>query len=300
MLSDRSVLSGLGDLVRVLSSSEGSIGKQAGKLTGRIATSFFLPAAARDYREMADPYRRSLDVPDTLGSATWTSVVKSTMNAVPFLSENLPPLVDAFGKDMISTGGFLYRGLVPVRRGEIKQDPVAVALMVTATPVNKPDYLIGLPNSPKIDLLQMDDGAGWVYRKYQQKVGELRYRMLKQLTESAGWRNEVEKRNVAPDSVAGDMVRKIVREARRAATLEFINDIANKQYIQPRVAGENVGERIKIKHVFSKGQYADLAMRLKKEGPTKEVMEEVRGAGLKYSHKPIQRGLPKEMQLPDF
>ncbi len=297
MLSDRSVLSGLGDLERVFQASEGSVGKQFGKQIARMATSFIIPALARDFREGKDAYRRSLEVPDKFGPAVWASINKTVRNAWPGASEGLPPQVDAFGDDMLNIGGWAWRGLVPIKRAEIKQDPVAVALIATATPMNKPAYLIGLPNGPKIDLLAIDGGEGWVYRAYQQDIGRARYQAIQKLVKTAGWQNEVDKDAISPDSVAGDMVRKVVRDARRIASLAFIKKMSGKTSFTPTVAGEQVAGTIQLAYPVSLDQYKVITNQLRREGPTDANLEAVRDLGMKYKHKPTQKGLPPEMRF---
>ena len=297
MLSDRSTLSGLGDLERVFQASESSVGKMAGKQVARMATSFMIPALARDFREGKDAYKRSLDVPDSVGSAAWAAIQKSFINSWPGASESLPPQVDGWGNDMLNMGGTVWRGIVPIRRGEIKQDPVTVALIATAAPLNKPDHLIKFPNMPEVDLLAMDGGAGWIYRAYQIDVGKARYQALQKMVNTKGWQSEVDKDAVGPDTVAGDEVRKVLREARRTATNKFFEKIAGKKTFTPTVAGEQVVGTLQLAYPFTMEHYKALSKQLLLEGPTEANLEAVRGAGMKYKHKPVQQGLPPEMRF---
>lgn len=299
MITDRSMLSGLGDIERVFKSSSGSVGKQAGKFGARILTSFIVPNIIRDAREMADPYKRSIDVPAGLGGAMYEAVRKTVFNAVPGLSGKIPPRIDAFGNDMISVGGALYRGLVPIRRAQIKQDPVTAALIGTATPMNKPSNLIKLPiaGAPEVDLLEVDDGAGWVYRMYQQDVGKARYSAIKKLTSSSQWQRAIDKGLVGPDTEMANLLSTIISSARRNATLKFLDKLSGMKSITPTVAGEKTGDKIELTHVFDKAEYAELIRVLRRGGPTPENLKRVTDAGLKYRHTPAQQGLADEFKL---
>jgi len=301
MITDRSMLASLGDVERMFQASESTVGRQVGKFGARMATSFVIPAMLRDLREAKDPYKRSMDVPTTVGAGTWQAMRKTIMNAAPHFSEQLPPQVDAFGEDKMSTAGTIWRGMVPIRTGVLKQDIVTAALIATRVPVNKPDSLIKipeLPNAPMIDLLEIDGGAGWVYRAYQQDVGKLRHKMLGKLVNSAPFKKLIDGDLVNPDSVAADLLRKVNAEARRLATIEFIvKKLAGKKGVQPKVGGENIGDPLVFSHRFNVEEYKQFTRMLSNQGPTDDVMEKIHGAGMKYRHKPALQGLPNELRL---
>ena len=303
MLTDRSFLAGLGDVERIFQSSEGTVGKQAGKFAGRTITSFYIPGVMRDAREMQDPYKRSLDVPDTLLGATWETVKKATLNAVPWMTDNLPPQVDAHGEDKINGGGMLWRGLVPIRTSHIEQDPVSVAYIVTGTPVNKPDYRLSIPGGgggPKLDLLAMDDGQGWVYRHYQKMVGRERKAAMEKVIKTSVWKKAVENNDFGPESLAADAVMKAVRMGKQAGTIKFLEQLMNQSSFRPKVGGEQMKE-VKIIHAFDKNEYKQLVKALKRKGPTEENLKKIEDTKIyKYKYKPEQKGLPPEMRTPEF
>lgn len=294
MITDRSVLSGLSQLSALFDVSPGSAGKQTGKTVSRIATSFVIPAIVRDVREMVDPSKRSMEARDTLGEATYDSFTSAFMNSIPLLSENVPPQVNAFGEDKVNTGHFMYRGLVPLRRDKIEQDPVAVALIATGVPINKPDSEIKFSEGrgPSVKLLDLDGGKGWVYRDYQQWVGRMRHQMLGRLTGSEQWKRLAAAGQIGPDTPAADLVMDIVKEARRLATDAFLQAQVGKKTITTAT-----GEVVDLDMVFTMEEYKYYKQEMLSYRITKDVKREAGERGLKVPMKAQQQGLPPEMRF---
>lgn len=299
MMTDKSILSGFDGLMRVFGAGPNSVAKMVGKEGGKIATSFVVPGLLRDFRELGDEHQRSLDVDDTFVGAFTDTFTKVWKNATPQWSEDVPPAVDAFGEDKIHSAGNLYRALVPVRTHKFEYDDASIAILQTNTPVNKPDSLVRWRSGgPKIDLLAMDGGRGWVYRAYQQAVGLARHAEVLKITETSRWKKLVAENRVDPDGEAGDLIRKAVQKGRRHATLQFLKSIASVQSFTPMIGGvpAAVGE-IVFDQPLDRGVYEDITRMLRREGPTDEVMEQVTGAGFKYRKRIQQQGLPPEVRF---
>ena len=299
MMTDKSILSGFDGLTRIFTAGPQSVAKMVGKEGGKIATSFVVPGLLRDFREFGDEYQRSLDVDDTAIGAFTDTFVKVWKNATPQWSEQIPPAVDAFGKDKIHSAGNLYRALVPIRTHEFTFDDASIAILNTNTPVNKPDSLIRWRSGgPKVDLLAMDGGRGWVYRAYQQEVGTARHAAVLEVTKTDRWQKLVAENRVDPDGEAGDLIRKAVGRARRHATLLFLQGLSTVKSFTPMVGGgpASVGE-IVLEQPLDRGVYEDITRMLRREGPTDEVMDQVTGAGFKYRKKTQQQGLPPEVRF---
>jgi len=296
LLGERSFLAGLGDLERLVTSTDP--GKPAGKMAARIATSFVLPAIVRAPREMLDPYRRSIDVGDNSGSAFYQAFTKAYRNAVPGWSEGVPPAVDAFGNDKVNIGSRWYRGIVPIKGATIVDDRAAAALIATATPINKPDYKISIGGGPEIDLLQMDDGAGWVYRDYQMMVGRARNRWIKEVMDDPEWEEQLALGNIRPDTPMAVVLAKAVRKGREEAFGEFLEKY-NKglKSITPKVGGEEVVGKIELTYPLYELDYEDIYEAMVEKGPIKSVREEAATHGLVIKSKSQQRGLPPEMRF---
>ena len=298
LIADRSVLSGLSDVERVFTASENSFGKMSGKWLARMGTSFVIPAIARDVREMVDDKKRAMEVPDDLGGAFTESFAKAFMNAVPGLSDNLPPQVDAFGNNKRNFGGNAYRGLVPVRKGKGVSDPVAIAIMGVNAPVNKPDSKITVfPNAPKVDLLAMDGHRGWVYYSYQKLVGKERYKAIKQLIETPEWQDLVEKDLVHSEAPVAKIVRNLLEEAQEIAKAKFLEAMSGKTYYYPTVEGKQVAGKVELERPITYDMLEEFARQLNERGPTPELRERIHQQGLSYRPRKGAAGLPPELQL---
>ena len=302
LITDRSMLAAFGDLERVFGSSPGTVGKAAGKLGARMVTGFVVPSILRDAREAKDPYYRSMDVPNELGEATWQAFKKTVYNAVPGLSEQLPPKVDIFGADRINTAQMFYRGLLPIKTNSVKQDPAVAALIAMDIPLGQPDSVIKLPanmapNALPIDLLAVDNYEGWVYRSYQQAIGKARQKVITKFVSTADFQAAIDEDRVTPDGVYADQLQSQISKATRLTKAKFILTLMDTNSIQPSVAGENIGGRIEFTHQYDKEQYKAFAKLISREGMTEDIRNEALDAGYKPRYRPPNAGLPKELQL---
>lgn len=297
MITDRSMLAGIGDLESLFQASPETVGKQTGKFIARQATSFITPGLLRDVREMTDPYRRANNTnPDVMG-ATADAFMNSMRNAVPGWSQNLPPQVDALGYDIVNNGAALWRGLVPIRKGQIEQDPVAAAWIGTNTPVSAPDPYIKVPGvNAQLDLLAVDNNEGWVYRKYQQLVGQNRVKFTQEVLRSKDWKEAVENGDYGPDSPAAEMVQKAVRLGKQAADLEMIKWLEDRTTYRPSVAGKPIDRELKLKTI-SRDELRELARRIKLERDSEDLRTTLEDTAIiRYTPKREIRGVAPELQ----
>jgi hypothetical protein len=299
MMTDKSILSGFDGLTRIFGSGPNSAPKMFGKEAAKIATSFVVPGILRDFREMGDPYQRSLDVENTAVGAFADTFTKVWENATPQWSENIPPQVDGFGEAKIHSAGMLYRGLVPIRTHKFEYDDASIAILNTNTPLNKPDSLVKMiDGGPEIDLLAMDGGQGWVYRAYQQEVGKARHAAVIRLTKTSQWKKWVENNQVNPDSEAGRQVRAAVGRARVDATLIFLDSIAGMTEFTPKVGGENASVgTIVFDQPLDRETYKEITRMLMRQGPTDEVVDKAKGVGMKVQKRAPTTGLPPEVRF---
>ncbi|RKZ92231.1 MAG: hypothetical protein DRQ40_08965 [Gammaproteobacteria bacterium] len=305
LITDRSMLAAFGDLERVFSSSEGTVGKAAGKLGARMLTGFAMPSMMRDFRERDDPRYRAIDVPNEIGEATWEAFKKTIYNAVPGFSEQLPPKVDAFGADRINTAQMYYRGILPVKTATIKQDKAVAALIAMDIPIGQPDSVVKLsglsgasiPNALPIDLLAVDGNQGWVYRSYQQAIGKARQRVVERYVSTPAFQKAIDEDLITPDGLHADKLRNEISKATRATKAQFILTLMDNDSIQPTVGGEKIGKKIKFTHQYSKEQYKEFARLITQEGMTQENRDKALEAGYKPRYQPPSAGLPKELQL---
>lgn len=305
-LTDRSILSGLGDLQRVFAASESTFGRQTGKFAARIATSFIIPALSRDFRNAKDEYIRSLDVPSTVTGGFGSATLKAIKNAVPYLSESLPPQVDVWGGDRINAGGAVYRGMMPLTKAPLRDiediDAIGAAGIALRLSLGKPDHMLMIPGTPNlhINLLDADDNKGWVYRRYQQVVGGYRLRAMQSFVESSAWANAVETGEYGPDSYAKRIVDNLMAGAMVQAKVAFLKELEEMDTITPTVGGEQVDDPIPLKHQYSKRQYVEYSRLILQNGMTKEDREMLQQRGYDRAYKPGAYGMPEQLRVPTF
>ena len=304
MLSDRSFLSGLGDVIHIFDSQGIDGPKRVGYFLSRTAQSFMLPSAVRDVREMADPYQRELATSTGLIDATADRTVKQLMNAVPGMSQQLPPRVDAHGEYMLSQGNMFWRGFVPVRAATLNQDEVSRAYIANRSRVRKPRHVVTPPGGSRmapLDLLKMDDNAGWVYHRYQREIGKARHAAVKALVNSADYKRVVRSGQLGEDSLGQELVQRAVARGTRIGKLRFFKDMANKKFIRPRVGAEYTGERIELTHQYSPEEYRQLLVELAKERRGEkadlELIESTKERGVyRVKERDPQAGVPPELR----
>ncbi len=254
-LFDRSYISGVGDLFEIL--NEPTLGKIS-KLAVSSTASFIMPNVMRDFRNINDDYVRSLDTDDST-KGHYDKTIKYLKNAMPFMSEGVPPQIDANGNYRKIQGNAFYRGFVPFSLTKVDDTDVVSALYYyNKVPVNKPNHMIRSTYSPyKINLLALDDNKGWVYMEYQRAVGKARNKAVMNWYKGA-WKFYTKRNQVGENSEATRELSKVVAQATRTARDIFLNDLLDKKEFQPMVDGKKIGKPIPLKKTITK----DLLMEL--------------------------------------
>lgn len=301
LLVDRSMLSGLGDVIDAFDSSNSSGAERLGKLAGRMATSFIVPGVMRDVREMTDPYQRRHAAVGTLGGTLWETIKDTVQNATPGLSGNSPPRVDAHGRDMLNPAGWLWRGIIPVRVSAADTDPVSLAYLATGVSVAPPDHEISILGGPTINLREWDGGRGWLYNAYERAVGRERHKQVSAVLRSAAWKKAVDTGNYGPDSPIAEVIGEAVREGRKIATLNFFKDMIGRDKIFPTIGGKRVGKAIELTHTLDQERYNQITRAVHREGHTQANRDMLKMLGLDSKYTPEQKGRHKDFRIgPDF
>lgn len=236
-LSDRSYLSSLKDFLSV---TQGGTFKQLAMFATSQATSVGTAGFIRDIREMTDPYERDMSFDgDMYGIAV--RLKKQLHNATPFMTSTSPPKVDANGEYVVKAGNFLWRGLVPIKMTSVNTtDKVSAAYIFHKTPVARPHYVIGVPNtSIKLNLLQADGQQGWLYHDYQIRVGKWRHKLVKEFLDSSDFKDLTDANQIGANSIAAEIITKLVAKGKQFATLEMFNDLTTMTEYTPEIKGKN-------------------------------------------------------------
>ena len=247
LLLDRSYLSTVGDMMdAIVSGSSGS--KTAARTLVSIGTSFVTPGILRDFREMADPARRSLDFPMT-AEGVWQRAMKQITNAVPIGSKGLPNAVDWKGEPIISGANGAVRAFLPVRVGEFKEDLATSALLANNIPVRKPKEFYafeGTSGKGGFNWLEYDP-SGKVYAEYQAYIGQARKQgVLDVVSDGRGGWSDAYKELTAmgqsgtPQSALAKLIRGQMQKREDEAEVQFFEHMKNKSIPSKLVPGENV------------------------------------------------------------
>lgn len=267
MIIDESYLSTATDLLTAISSKEESRARSVG---ASMINSILVPNLMRDIRRPADEQMRATTSPNLL-----QQVQKQMMNASPWHSELLPPQRDWRGDAKNYWGNAYLRAVIPFNiRNPEDSDPASAALAYARVPVNTPDRAITIPGtSDSIDLLAMDNGAGFVYDKYLQFVGQRRAQAVDTVIESPFYRGAVEDNQMGPGSNAEIGLREALAIGTKAGREEMLNFLIQH-------SGENStfdrgnGQIIEIQHQVSVQEYIRLRGILRNEDAVDPTAEE--------------------------
>jgi len=244
---DRSALSGLNDFFDLLKGENKM--KTAESMAASIGASFVFPAWLRDVRSGTDEYRRDMAFdPAHAASGIVDRFEKYIQNATPSLSKNLPPAVDINGEYIRNDGSVMWRSLVPINVSAIKDtDPVAATYLLHRTSVRHPDFLISIPKSQvQLNLLEMDNGKGWLYHEYKMEVGMARHEQMMKFLSSATWKKLVKADDIGQGSTASMVIETALANGLKVGQSRFLKRLSTMKEYQPNVNGVAVGEPFEI------------------------------------------------------
>jgi hypothetical protein len=254
IIKDDSYLSTITDFIVAIDA------KQEARSRSAIAsgiTSFLVPNLLRDFRRVTDPQKRQM-----AGENIWGQALRIIQNAVPGLSENLPPALDWKGDPMFYYGNAYERGLIPFNvKDATKQDVASAAIAYARIPIGTPDRRLSMPGRGNfIDLMSMDEGKGFVYSKYQEILGKARHEAINQVMQDSKWMDLVVDGEIGPGSNGDTILRQalaIGSKVGRVRMLQFLieNDAVTRLN----------GETIKINHPFDKQEYRDYVIAVQRD-----------------------------------
>ncbi len=254
LLQDRAMLATIGDTFAVIS-GQASTGMKADILTTVVSlgtVAITQPGLVRDFRQMADPIRRQMEVEDDL--AGWGQRAKLRfMNAWPGLSDNLPPIRDWRGDIVVNQSHAIARGMLPISRREPMTDDSTLALLQFDVGLNKPEKTLSLPGAGiKLNLLGIDGGQGWVYNKYTEFLGKLQAEEVDAVMDS-GFKKDWGKAIVNGEIADGLLYEELQEElsaalarGRKIGKLDFLDWLDKRETIPGKTINEETGERQKI------------------------------------------------------
>lgn len=183
-LADKTWLSGISDVMSALDDPD----RNAGRLVGRLAGSLAVPAGVAQVARTIDPVARQTRSP-----------VDAIKARVPGLSDNLMPMRDVWGNEVVRDGGLGPDIVSPIWTSTAKNDPLNSEMLDVGARFGKPDRKVG---GRKLTDQEFD--------RYEMLAGQLTQVELRKAMAGAGWAK------MSKDD-RQDAAEKIKREARKAA-----------------------------------------------------------------------------------
>ncbi len=273
LLQDRAMLSSVANVFEVLS-GEGSPSTKADVIASLMPlTPVVQPGILRTARHMVDSTRRQMEAEDNVGG-WWERTKARVMNGLPGLSDNLPPKRDWRGNIVVNQATALFGGVLPIPRVKSLTDEGTLALLQFNINIGKPDKILSLPHAGlKLNILGIDDGAGWAYNKYSEIIGIAQSKMIDSLMGSdfkKNWKEAI-KNGVVADGIKYEIIQDVLRshisKARQLGRLEFLKWLDGREAIPGRTIDDETGERqqIPVTEVFRSDNYIELDIKVLQE-----------------------------------
>ena len=189
LMLDRSMLATSSDLLQVVTGRAGIGTKGDVAASLAVIPALVEPGIVRDIRMAFDPVRRDMKADPDMSVGVWQRVEKRFQNAYPILSEKLDPDRDWRGDITVSQGQWYVRSMIPVQINKPMEDLASKALLqfgVYPSQVSTKLSLIG--TGVDLNLLAIDDGAGFAHDKLEEYVGKARATLLDGLVKDAGFK----------------------------------------------------------------------------------------------------------------
>lgn len=252
-VKDDSYMSTITDLVVAIDA------KKEGRIQSIVAStvsSYLVPNIVRDIRRVTDQNERSIT-----STNVGDQLLKQMINALPFLSDKLPPKRDWRGDPVVYYGNSYQRGVIPFNmRDADHQDPASMALAYARVPLGTPDRSMTWFKKNPINLFAMDEGEGYVYDKYVQFVGIARAKHVDAVIAHRKWAELVADDNIGPGSDGDRILRAAVGRGSREGRLVMLDFLLkNDEFKRAN------GNTILIHHPISKAEYKALIKAAREE-----------------------------------
>jgi hypothetical protein len=222
-----------------------------------------VPNLLRDLRRPFDETKRS-----ATSITLMDQVVKQMKNASPWHSQDLAPQRDWKGDVKNLYGNAYERGLIPFNvRNPEDSDPASMALAYARIPVSTPNKTIDWPGGQGdgIDLFAMDNGAGFVYDKYVQVLGNSRHAAVNAAMRTPAWHQAVRDDNMGPGSEGEFILRKALGIGSRLGRLQMLGFLVEHHGDNNTFRRGN-GDLIHIQHPVSVSEYIRLHFAVRNQG----------------------------------
>jgi hypothetical protein len=267
MIVDESYLSTASDVITAIQSKEEA---RARSVTASLINSIVVPNLLRDFRVVTDPEVRSAASENLVDQ-----VVKQMKNASPWNSDEIPSGRDWKGDVLNRYGNAYQRGLIPFKVRDPKDsDPASMALAYARIPPPQPNRSIEWPKGQgdAINLFAMDGGAGFVYDKYQEIVGQFRHRAVKTAMATRAWERMVRLDNNGPGSDGENVLRRALSVGSHLGRLAMLNWLIDHHGDNAQFRRGN-GDLILIHHPVSVQEYVRLRSEIRRTDTPLDVQE---------------------------
>jgi len=259
LMLDRSMLSGISQVMEVMSSASSAATKGDVVSTIGMLPSLVTPGILRDIRMAVDPTMRQMEPKDASVEGLMQRIWKRWQNSIPGFSNNLPGKRDWRGNIKSYQGNMFYRATIPVAITKPMDDAASAALVQFGVSISKvqPKFLIPGTGIP-LNTMDIDGGLGWAYDKLQEFIGKRRAVAIDKVVKSSSFKRAKKSAivngaigNPAKYEKIGEELSKYYSQARAQGIDDFLKWIDGREKIPgPMVDGKR--EMIPVEHVITR------------------------------------------------
>ena len=281
LMLDRSMLATASDLLQVVTGRAGIGTKGDVAASLAIIPALVEPGIIRDVRMATDPVRRDMHADPDLGAGIWQRVEKRFQNAWPVLSEKLDPDRDWRGKIRLSQGAWYVRSMIPVQVTTPMKDMASKALLQFGVYPSQVATVLSLPEvGLDLNLLAIDDGAGWAHDKLEEFVGNSRAERLDLLVNKGSaftsmWQEIVVDGRVVDSykyEMMQDMLSENLAKGRQDGKIKFLLWLDGRETIPGPEDTE-----IPVTEVFRLSDYPDIELSFREGEPVESEIYQRKG-----------------------
>lgn len=276
LMLDRSMLSSITDLMQVVQDRAGA-GTEADVLANlAVLPSLVTPGIARDVRLMHDPSMRKMESEGKTLEGYSTRIQKRWLNAIPGLSNNMPPKRDWRGEIKNYQGNWFWRSIVPVSIHAPMTDKSSLALAQFGVSPPKVGVKFVIPKTGvTLNVMAIDGGQGWAHDRLDKMIGEARAKEVDKLVNSSYFkrtRDKALKDGVVIDQYYYDELSYELSRAMSDGRADGIYDFLDWIDGRAEIPGPE-GKSIKVEQVIKEDDYMEFVKSYEREGviPESEI-----------------------------
>ena len=159
----------------------------------------------------------------------WNIAAANAETRLPGLRSTLPPKRYWDGEPVIPVGGMIASTMSPVTITNLKKDPASVALVANGVSVRVPDALFTV-GGVTVNLMDFDNGAGLVYDRFIEVVGNARREAVNEIISSSAYADL----NKGPQGERALALSRGIEAGLQAGKARFLEEFAEQVKTDPK------------------------------------------------------------------